>query len=149
MLSRNANRLFKMPTNALKKIRFYHENVIDHFENPRNTGSFDKNDPNVGTALVGAPACGDLIKLQIKVNPETMVIEDSCFKAFGCGSAISSSSYGTEYIKGKNLDDASKISNRDISKHLKLPPVKNHCSILMEDAIKDAISDFKTKKNID
>jgi Fe-S cluster assembly scaffold IscU len=148
MISRNANRLLKISSNVVKP-RFYHENVIEHFENPKNVGTFDKNDPNVGTAVVGAPACGDVMKLQIKVNPETMVIEDSCFKTFGCGSAISSSSYGTEYIKGKSLEEAGDITNREIFEHLNLPPVKFHCASLLEDAVKGAVSDFKNKKILD
>ena len=148
MISRNANHISKLVSNNLGKFRFYHKNVIDHFENPRNTGTFDKNDPNVGTALVGAPACGDLMKLQIKVNPETMVIEDSCFKTFGCGSAIASSSYSTEYIKEMNVDTAVNVKNTQIAKELNLPPVKLHCSMLAEDAIKGAVSDFKKKNNI-
>ena len=148
MISRNANNISKQLFYNLGKFRFYHKNVIDHFENPRNTGSFDKNDPTVGTAVVGAPACGDVMKLQIKVNPETMVIEDSCFKTFGCGSAIASSSYTTEYIKKMNIDTASTIKNTEIAKELNLPPVKLHCSMLAEDAIKGAVSNFKNKNNI-
>ncbi|MCO5549494.1 hypothetical protein L7F22_002966 [Adiantum nelumboides] len=168
---------------------FYHENVVDHYNNPRNVGSFDKNDPNVGTGLVGAPACGDVMKLQIRVDPETGKIVDSCFKTFGCGSAIASSSVvrlihtqiddvanldfedetrhpdsipvhgsvepeyddegnvlgATEWIKGKPMDDVLTIRNSDIAKHLALPPVKLHCSMLAEDAIKAAVKDFKTK----
>ena len=145
MISRNANRLLKMTSNVVKP-RFYHEKVIDHFENPRNVGTFDKDDPNVGTAVVGAPACGDVMKLQIKVNPETMVIEDSCFKTFGCGSAISASSYGSEYIKGQHLDQASNITNKEIFNHLNLPPVKHHCADLLEQAVKSAVTDLKNKK---
>ena len=130
----------------IKNIRFYHKNIIDHFENPKNVGSLDKKDINVGTGLVGSPACGDVMKIQIKV--ENGVITESKFKTFGCGSAISSSSLATEWVKGRDIDDAIKISNRDIAKHLKLPPVKNHCSLLSEDAIKAAINDYKTKNNI-
>ena len=120
--------------------RFYHKNVIDHYENPRNVGSFDPNDENVGTAIVGAPACGDVMKLQIKVDESGKII-DTKFKTFGCGSAIASSSYATEYIKGKNINEALTITNSDIAKHLRLPPVKLHCSMLAEDAIKAAIKD--------
>ncbi|KAI5075929.1 hypothetical protein GOP47_0010005 [Adiantum capillus-veneris] len=124
---------------------FYHENVVDHYNNPRNVGSFDKNDPNVGTGLVGAPACGDVMKLQIRVDPETGKIVDSCFKTFGCGSAIASSSVATEWIKGKPMDEVLTIKNSDIAKHLALPPVKLHCSMLAEDAIKAAVKDLKAK----
>eukprot|EP00250_Pteridium_aquilinum_P030103 c40653_g1_i1 orf=260-802(-) len=123
----------------------YHENVVDHYNNPRNVGSFDKSDPNVGTGLVGAPACGDVMKLQIKVDPETGKIVDSCFKTFGCGSAIASSSVATEWIKGKPMDEVLTIKNSDIAKHLSLPPVKLHCSMLAEDAIKAAVKDLKAK----
>lgn len=123
----------------------YSKDVIDHFENPRNVGSLDKNDPQVGTGLVGAPSCGDVMKLQIKVNDEG-VIEDAKFKTFGCGSAISSSSLVTEWIKGKTLAEASAIKNMDIANHLALPPVKIHCSVLAEDAIKAAINDYESKK---
>lgn len=124
----------------------YSEGVIDHFENPRNVGSFDKNDPNVGTGLVGAPSCGDILKLQIKVNDETGIIEDARFKTFGCGSAISSSSLITEWVKGKTLEEAGKIKNTDIAEELCLPPIKLHCSILAEDSIKAAIEDYKKKR---
>jgi len=123
----------------------YSNKVIDHYENPRNVGSLDKSDPDVGTGLVGAPACGDVMKLQIKVN-EQGVIEDAKFKTFGCGSAIASSSLATEWIKGKSVDDAEKIKNVDIVEELNLPPVKIHCSVLAEDAIKSAIADFRKKK---
>jgi Fe-S cluster assembly scaffold IscU len=126
-------------------VRSYHEKVIDHYEKPRNVGSFSKDDPNVGTGLVGAPACGDVMKLQIKVNKEG-VIEDVCFKTFGCGSAIASSSLATEWIKGKHLDEASTIKNTEIARELCLPPVKLHCSMLAEDAIKSAVKDFKQKQ---
>ena len=122
----------------------YSDKVIDHYENPRNVGSLDKNDPNVGTGMVGAPACGDVMKLQIKVN-EDGVITDARFKTYGCGSAIASSSLVTEWVKGKTLDEAGKISNSTIAEELALPPVKIHCSILAEDAIKAAISDYKVK----
>jgi len=123
----------------------YSKKVLDHFENPRNVGSLPKEDPNVGTGLVGAPECGDVMKLQIKVNPETGIIEEAKFKTFGCGSAIASSSLATEWIKGKTVDEASKIRNTDIVKELSLPPVKIHCSVLAEDAIKAAIADWKKK----
>ncbi|OSQ46197.1 Fe-S cluster assembly scaffold IscU [Thalassospira alkalitolerans] len=122
----------------------YSEKLIDHYENPRNVGSMDKNETSVGTGLVGAPACGDVMKLQIKVTPEG-IIEDAKFKTFGCGSAIASSSLITEWVKGKSLDEAGSIKNSQIAAELALPPVKIHCSILAEDAIKAAISDYKTK----
>jgi nitrogen fixation protein NifU and related proteins len=122
----------------------YSEKVIDHYEHPRNVGSLDKNDPGVGTGLVGAPACGDVMKLQIKVSPEG-IIEDAKFKTFGCGSAIASSSLVTEWVKGKTLDQAATIKNTEIAQHLALPPVKIHCSVLAEDAIKAAISDYRAK----
>jgi nitrogen fixation NifU-like protein len=124
----------------------YSSSVIDHFENPRNVGSFDKNDPSIGTGLVGAPACGDILKLQIKVNNETGIIEDARFKTFGCGSAISSSSLVTEWVKGKTLEEAGKIKNTEIAEELCLPPIKLHCSILAEDSIKAAIEDYKKKR---
>jgi nitrogen fixation NifU-like protein len=123
----------------------YSKKVIDHYENPRNVGSFAKDEANVGTGLVGAPACGDVMKLQIKVNPESGVIEDAKFKTFGCLSAIASSSLVTEKIKGKTLEDAKQIKNSDIAEELSLPPVKIHCSVLAEDAIKTAISDYQAK----
>jgi Fe-S cluster assembly scaffold IscU len=124
--------------------RLYHEKVVDHYENPRNVGSLDKNDKYVGTGLVGAPACGDVMKLQIRVD-ETGKIIESRFKTFGCGSAIASSSYATELIRGKTLEEASKIKNREIAEELKLPPVKLHCSMLAEDAIKAAVKDLQKK----
>ncbi|EIB0922209.1 Fe-S cluster assembly scaffold IscU [Escherichia coli] len=123
----------------------YSEKVIDHYENPRNVGSFDNNDENVGSGMVGAPACGDVMKLQIKVNDEG-IIEDARFKTYGCGSAIASSSLVTEWVKGKSLDEAQAIKNTDIAEELELPPVKIHCSILAEDAIKSAIADYKSKR---
>jgi len=123
----------------------YSEQVIDHYENPRNVGSMSKDDDNVGTGLVGAPACGDVMKLQIKVNPATGMIEDAKFKTFGCGSAIASSSLITEWVKGKTLDEAQTIKNTEIAQHLSLPPVKIHCSVLAEDAIKAAIEDYRAK----
>ena len=122
----------------------YSQKLIDHFDNPQNVGSFDKKDNNVGTGLVGAPACGDVMKLQIKVNDEG-IIEDAKFKTFGCGSAIASSSLITEWVKGKTLDEAEEIRNTHIARHLSLPPVKIHCSVLTEDAIKPAISNYRTK----
>ena len=122
----------------------YSEKVVDHYENPRNIGSLDKADPAVGTGLVGAPACGDVMKLQIKVNAEG-IIEDAKFKTFGCGSAIASSSLVTEWVKGKSIDEAAQIKNTHIAQHLALPPVKIHCSVLAEDAIKAAIADYKAK----
>jgi nitrogen fixation NifU-like protein len=123
----------------------YSEKVIEHAENPRNVGTLDKEDPNVGTGLVGAPACGDDMRLQIRVN-EKGVIEDAKFKTFGCGSAIASSSLATEWIKGKSVDDAEAIKNSDIVTELNLPPVKIHCSVLAEDAIKSAIADYRRKQ---
>ena len=123
----------------------YSDKVIDHYENPRNVGSMNKEDPDVGTGMVGAPACGDVMKLQIKVN-DNGIIEDAKFKTYGCGSAIASSSLVTEWVKGKSIDDAGEIKNTAIAKELALPPVKIHCSILAEDAIKAAISNYKDKK---
>jgi nitrogen fixation NifU-like protein len=123
----------------------YSEKVVDHYENPRNVGSFEKGDDTVGTGMVGAPACGDVMKLQIKVNPQTGLIEDAKFKTYGCGSAIASSSLVTEWVKGKSLDEALTIKNTHIAEELALPPVKIHCSILAEDAIKAAVSDYKAK----
>jgi Fe-S cluster assembly scaffold IscU len=141
------NRAYRQNFHILNKIkRFYHQNVIDHYENPRNVGSLDKNKKNVGTAIVGAPACGDVMKLQVEVN-EHGNITNAKFKTFGCGSAIASSSIATEMIIGKNIDESLKIKNKDIASYLKLPPVKLHCSMLAEDAIKNAIQDYK-KKNI-
>ena len=123
----------------------YSEKVVEHYENPRNVGSFDKGDDTVGTGMVGAPACGDVMKLQIKVNPVTGLIEDAKFKTYGCGSAIASSSLVTEWVKGKSLDEALTIKNTHIAEELALPPVKIHCSILAEDAIKAAVKDYKSK----
>ncbi|SDF82781.1 Fe-S cluster assembly scaffold IscU [Terriglobus roseus] len=125
----------------------YSDKVVDHYENPRNVGTLDKNAQEVGTGLVGAPECGDVMRLQIKVNPDTQVIEDAKFKTFGCGSAIASSSLATEWVKGKTIDEALAISNTEIVKELALPPVKIHCSVLAEDAIRAAIGDWK-KKNV-
>tara|TARA_B100001564_G_C20530619_1_gene619589 strand:- start:477 stop:890 length:414 start_codon:yes stop_codon:yes gene_type:complete len=126
-------------------ISFTATKVVDHYENPRNVGSFDKKDLNVGTGVVGAPACGDVMKLQIKVDEEGNIV-DSCFKTFGCGSAIASSSVATEWIKGTHVDEAVTIKNQDIAKHLNLPPVKLHCSMLAEDAIRTAVADVKAKR---
>merc|ERR1711970_583893 len=126
-------------------IRGYHANVLDHFQNPRNVGTLDKKDANVGTGLVGAPACGDVMRLQIKVDDDGKII-DAKFKTFGCGSAIASSSLATEWVKGQSVDSALKIKNSDIAKELKLPPVKLHCSMLAEDAIKSALKDYKVKQ---
>jgi len=123
----------------------YSDKVIDHYENPRNVGTFDKGDDSVGTGMVGAPACGDVMRLQIKVNDEG-IIEDAKFKTYGCGSAIASSSLITEWVKGKSLDDALAIKNSEIAEELELPPVKIHCSILAEDAVKAAVADYRKKK---
>ena len=125
----------------------YSEKVLNHYENPRNVGSFPKDDLNVGIGLVGAPSCGDVLKLSIKVDPETKVITDARFKTYGCGSAIASSSLVTEWLKGKTLDQATEIKNTEIANELALPPVKIHCSILAEDSIKAAIEDYKKKHN--
>src|ERR1700726_3383055 len=124
----------------------YSDKVVDHYEHPRNVGSLPKDDPNVGPGLVGAPKGGDVMRLQMKINPETQIIEEAKFKTFGCGSAIASSSLATEWVKGKTVEEALAISNTDIVKELSLPPVKIHCSVLAEDAIKAAISDWKKKK---
>ncbi|EEQ38319.1 putative iron sulfur cluster assembly protein [Clavispora lusitaniae] len=131
---------------VLGQHRSYHEKVLDHYSNPRNVGSLNKNDADVGTGLVGAPACGDVMRLQIKVDEETGIIQDVKFKTFGCGSAIASSSYVTELVKGKSIDEALKIKNTAIAKELSLPPVKLHCSMLAEDAIKSAVKDYKSKR---
>ncbi len=124
----------------------YSDKVIEHYEKPRNVGTLDKEDPNVGTGLVGAPACGDVMRLQIRVNPETNVVEEAKFKTFGCGSAIASSSLVTEWVKGKTIDEALSLKNSQIVEELNLPPVKIHCSVLAEDAIKSAIADFRKKQ---
>src|SRR4249920_2177158 len=124
----------------------YSDKVVDHYNNPRNVGSLPKADPNVGTGLVGAPECGDVMKLQMKINPETNVVEEAKFKTFGCGSAIASSSLVTEWVKGKTLDEAMALKNSEIVEELNLPPVKIHCSVLAEDAIKSAIADFRKKQ---
>ncbi|XP_037037215.1 iron-sulfur cluster assembly scaffold protein IscU [Bradysia coprophila] len=143
--------LFRNPSLFLLKrtqsvpVALYHANVLEHYENPRNVGSLDKKDASVGTGLVGAPACGDVMKLQIKVDENGKII-DAKFKTFGCGSAIASSSLATEWVKGKTIDEAGKLKNTDIAKELSLPPVKLHCSMLAEDAIKAALADYKIKK---
>ncbi len=126
----------------------YSDKVLDHYNNPRNVGSMDKKSPNVGTGMVGAPECGDVMKLQLMVNPQSGIIEDAKFKTFGCGSAIASSSLATEWLKGKTVDQALEIKNTDIVNELSLPPVKIHCSVLAEDAIKAAISDYKQKQTV-
>ncbi|KAM0259110.1 hypothetical protein ACHAQJ_003481 [Trichoderma viride] len=133
------------PVASIEAKRSYHEKVLDHYARPRNVGSMNKGDADVGTGLVGAPACGDVMKLQIRVDPETQKISEVKFKTFGCGSAIASSSYLTELVRGMSLDDAGKVKNTEIAKELCLPPVKLHCSMLAEDAIKSAISDYYTK----
>ncbi|XP_047128160.1 iron-sulfur cluster assembly scaffold protein IscU isoform X1 [Hydra vulgaris] len=138
--------IYRLGAQPILLRRLYHKNVIDHYENPRNVGSLNKNDADVGTGLVGAPACGDVMKLQIKVD-ESGKIVDARFKTFGCGSAIASSSLATEWIKGKNISDAGKIKNTDIAKELSLPPVKLHCSMLAEDAIQAALKDYHSKHN--
>ncbi|KAF3642272.1 Iron-sulfur cluster assembly enzyme ISCU, mitochondrial [Capsicum annuum] len=151
MLKHIGNRILglgqRSPVTAARGVlpRLYHERVVDHYNNPRNVGSFDKNDPTVGTGLVGAPACGDVMKLQIKVDEEGK-ITDACFKTFGCGSAIASSSVATEWVKGRQMEEVLSIKNTEIAKHLSLPPVKLHCSMLAEDAIKAAVKDYETKK---
>ena len=134
--------MLRIHRNLIK--RYYHKNIINHFENPRNVGVLDKNDKNVGTSIVGAPACGDVMKLSIKVKNN--IIVDSKFKTFGCGSAIASSSYLTEYIKNKHIEDAYSITNKEIADELKLPPVKLHCSMLAQDALQSAIEDYFNKK---
>jgi len=133
-------------SNIILRKRLYHKNIIDHYENPRNVGSLNKNDKDVGIGLVGAPACGDVMKLSIKIKDN--IIIDSKFKTFGCGSAIASSSFVTEYIKNKHIDDAYLITNKDIAKELKLPPVKLHCSMLAQDAVQSAIEDYINKKYV-
>lgn len=147
LLSKNRTLDALKPTRiALQQSRAYDEKVIDHYENPRNVGALDKNDKSVGTGLVGAPACGDVMKLQVKVDKDGKII-DARFKTFGCGSAIASSSFATELIKGKTIDEALEVKNTYIAKELSLPPVKLHCSMLAEDAIKAAISNYKIKNN--
>ncbi len=127
----------------------YSDKVLDHYSNPRNVGTLDKNSHDVGTGLVGAPECGDVMRLQIEVDKESGIIKDAKFKTFGCGSAIASSSVATEWLKGKSIDDAAKIDNMDIVEELSLPPVKIHCSVLAEDAIKAAINDYRTKNGLE
>ena len=134
-----------IPRAITLKVRHYHSQVIDHYEAPRNVGTLDKRDPDVGTGLVGAPACGDVMKMSIRVS-DTGVITDAKFKTFGCGSAIASSSIASEWVKGKHINDAVNITNKDIASYLKLPPVKLHCSMLAEDAIKAAINNYKEKQ---
>ncbi|KAF5758579.1 putative ISC system FeS cluster assembly, IscU scaffold protein [Helianthus annuus] len=148
MLRHATKRILGLESPVANRIlpRFYHERVVDHYNNPRNVGAFDKNDSTVGTGLVGAPACGDVMKLQIKVDEETGKITDACFKTFGCGSAIASSSVATEWVKGKHTEEVLTIKNTEIAKHLSLPPVKLHCSMLAEDAIKAAVKDYEAKR---
>jgi len=134
---------------AEERFMAYSDKVVEHYNNPRNVGSLPKEDPNVGTGLVGAPECGDVMKLQMKINPDTRVIEEAKFKTFGCGSAIASSSLATEWVKGKTVDEALAIKNTDIVRELSLPPVKIHCSVLAEDAIKAAIGDWKKKHGVE
>jgi len=131
-----------------KRFMAYSSKIVEHYESPRNVGSLPKNDKDVGIGLVGAPACGDVLKLSIRVNNNTGTITEACFKTFGCGSAIASSSYTTEIIKGMQLNEASTVSNRDIAKNLNLPVIKHHCSMLAEDAIKAAIADYKNKQQL-
>ncbi|WVZ19094.1 hypothetical protein V8G54_006416 [Vigna mungo] len=151
-IAASAKRLLRTPSLEVSPLgvrvlpRLYHERVVDHYDNPRNVGSFDKNDPTVGTGLVGAPACGDVMKLQIKVDEKTGKIVDARFKTFGCGSAIASSSVATEWVKGKQMEEVLSIKNTEIAKHLSLPPVKLHCSMLAEDAIKAAVKDYEAKR---
>ena len=144
LLIKNSNIVLR--ENIILRKRLYHKNIIDHYENPRNVGSLNKNDKDVGIGLVGAPACGDVMKLSIKIKDN--IIIDSKFKTFGCGSAIASSSFVTEYIKNKHIDDAYLITNKDIAKELKLPPVKLHCSMLAQDAVQSAIEDYINKKYV-
>ncbi|CAG9802812.1 iron-sulfur cluster assembly scaffold protein IscU [Chironomus tepperi] len=144
-LSLRSKLLFGLKRIQSVPVALYHENVLDHYENPRNVGNLDKKDKNVGTGLVGAPACGDVMKLQIRVDDDGKII-DAKFKTFGCGSAIASSSLATEWVKGKSLEQAGSIKNTDIAKELCLPPVKLHCSMLAEDAIKAALADYKKKQ---
>jgi len=146
MSLRSANsQIQSLSTPLLQMKRSYHENIVDHYENPRNVGSLDKKSANVGTGLVGAPACGDVMKLQFEVDDDGTIV-DAKFKTFGCGSAIASSSVATEWMKGKTLDECVAIKNTDIASHLKLPPVKLHCSMLAEDAIKAAVADYRKKQ---
>lgn len=147
MFSLRSSLRFAPRTLPLPLTRSYHPKVIDHYTHPRNVGTLDKTQSNVGTGLVGAPACGDVMRLQIRVNDATGVIEDVKFKTFGCGSAIASSSYMTELVQGMTIQDAAKVKNTEIARELSLPPVKLHCSMLAEDAIKAAIKDYKSKQN--
>jgi len=144
-LGKSMPNLLKNVTNKPALVASYHEKVVDHFENPRNVGNMDKNDLNVGTGLVGAPACGDVMKLQIKVDENGKII-DAKFKTFGCGAAIASSSLATEWVKGKDISEAGQIRDKDLAKELSLPPVKLHCSVLAQDAIASAIKDYKVKQ---
>ncbi|XP_022218699.1 iron-sulfur cluster assembly scaffold protein IscU [Drosophila obscura] len=146
-LVRNTSQLLRSQLKRVQSfpVALYHENVVEHYENPRNVGSLDKKDTTVGTGLVGAPACGDVMKLQIKVDENGKIV-DAKFKTFGCGSAIASSSLATEWVKGKSIDEAGQLKNTDIAKELRLPPVKLHCSMLAEDAIKAALADYKVKQ---
>ena len=142
----STNASSSLASTPVYSVRFYHPKVIDHYESPRNVGSLEKNDPQVGTGLVGAPACGDVMKLQIKVDPESGRISDVRFKTFGCGSAIASSSLATEWIKGRTLEEAMSLKNTEIARELCLPPLKLHCSMLAEDAIKSAVKDYRKKQ---
>jgi nitrogen fixation NifU-like protein len=146
----NGKRTKRLTNQGLKEKNpmAYSDKVIDHYNNPRNVGQLDKSSHEVGTGLVGAPECGDVMRLQIRVNPETQIIEEAKFKTFGCGSAIASSSLATEWVKGKTVDEAMEIKNTDIVKELALPPVKIHCSVLAEDAIRAAIGDWKKKNDV-
>ncbi|KAL4435726.1 hypothetical protein ABPG74_018277 [Tetrahymena malaccensis] len=148
-LSKNIQKLVQNKQLVAAIQRSYHEKVIDHFEKPRNVGSLNTKAKNVGTGLVGAPACGDVMKLQIEVDEDGKTIQKAVFKTFGCGSAIASSSYATEILHGMSLDEAAQIKNSDIASYLKLPPVKLHCSMLAEDAIKKAVEDYKSKQSTD
>jgi len=145
MFSQYTRRIYRFNLNNLNKVKNYHSRIIDHYENPRNVGSFDSTHQNIATAIVGAPACGDVMKLQIKVD-ENEYITDAKFKTFGCGSAIASSSYTTEYIIGKHISEAKNIKNTDIANYLKLPPVKLHCSMLAEDSVKLAIHNYNDQR---
>jgi nitrogen fixation NifU-like protein len=146
-MSAESNRKTRLPAGGVR-IMAYSDKVVDHYNNPRNVGTLDKSSGDVGTGLVGAPECGDVMRLQIRVNPETQVIEEAKFKTFGCGSAIASSSLATEWIKGRKVEEALTIKNTDIVKELSLPPVKIHCSVLAEDAIRAAIGDWKKKNGV-
>jgi len=145
LASRAPLRLAARRAAALRHVRPYHQNIIDHYESPRNVGTLDKEDPNVGTGLVGAPACGDVMRLQMRFGKDGRV-EEAVFKTFGCGSAIASSSFTTEWVKGKHRDECTALKNSEIAKHLNLPPVKLHCSMLAEDAVKAAVKDYEAKQ---